>query len=191
LDNPFACREAGEMLNRSGMAREPQGLGAVGQSLDANVGLLKLGFDLLDRGFHPVNPQVDRRGAIEPFAELGRFVGAKLIEVNLHDPVGIALFEADLGGAVVGCGQGLVGGAIVLPQESIDGSRESAESIVFCQIDGGIDGGGAGDMVEVAQLVESNVEDEPQFRGLLVGGFGGELVDQGVEGALAADDAVG
>ncbi len=173
------------------MAREPQGLGTVGQALYANVGLLKLGFDLVDRGFHPVDPQVDRRGMVQPFTELGRVIGAKLIEINLHDPIGEAGLETDLGGQVGGCGEGLVGGTIVLPQQAIDESGQTAETIGFRQIHCGVDGGGAGDMVEVAQLVESDVEDESEFGGLLVGGFGGELVDQGVEGALAADDAVG
>jgi hypothetical protein len=43
----------------------------------------------------------------------------------------------------------------------------------------------------VVDLVEAELEDEAQVGGLLVGGFAGQIIDAGVEAALAAEGAVG
>ncbi|MFM2429700.1 MAG: hypothetical protein RLZZ511_913 [Cyanobacteriota bacterium] len=160
LDCPVAFIEAGQGLDRADMLGEAQAVGDVGEWFDVDFGLVELFDYRVDRGFQRVNPQVDRGRLIEPVAEVGGGAGAELVVVDRDDPIGETVGLADLGDRVGDGGEGLVGGTIVLAQEAVDEAGKAGEAVLFGEIDGGVDGGGGGDVVEVAQLVEAEVENE-------------------------------
>ncbi len=72
-----------------------------------------------------------------------------------------------------------------LAKDAVDEAGESWEAVLLGEFHGGVDGGGVGDLVEVVNLVESELEDDAQVGGLTTGGFAGKIVDAGVQAALA------